>query len=309
MKKWMAGVFVCMILLLCSLYVFIPNTVPLKTNITIKATRPGIHRMLLDKNNVAKWWPGKVSNDSFYFKDFAYKIMESNVTVLPVYITGQSIGLTTSLFLNSILTDSTQLEWVGTLAMPYSPVKRFFAYQKAKKINIDMTFLLKKMETFYSMPANIYGFDIKKELVNDSLLIATAGRCKGYPTSKYIYSLIGKLKDYAATNSGKESGYPMLNISTNDSINFDVKVAIPTNKLLPSSSDIMQKRMLGRGNILTTEVKGGLGTTAQALEQIHIYAEDYQRTAPAIPFFSLITDRLKEPDTSKWVTKIYFPVM
>jgi hypothetical protein len=39
------------------------------------------------------------------------------------------------------------------------------------------------------------------------------------------------------------------------------------------------------------------------------YKDDYQRVSPAIPFYSLITDRLKEPDSSKWITKIYFPVM
>ena len=31
--------------------------------------------------------------------------------------------------------------------------------------------------------------------------------------------------------------------------------------------------------------------------------------SPAIPFESLITNRLEEPDTSKWVTKIYYPFL
>jgi hypothetical protein len=38
------------------------------------------------------------------------------------------------------------------------------------------------------------------------------------------------------------------------------------------------------------------------------YFKDYNRVAMAIPFEYLITDRLKVPDTSKWVTKIYCPV-
>jgi hypothetical protein len=29
----------------------------------------------------------------------------------------------------------------------------------------------------------------------------------------------------------------------------------------------------------------------------------------AIPFQSLITDRVKEPDTAKWITKLYAPVL
>jgi hypothetical protein len=37
--------------------------------------------------------------------------------------------------------------------------------------------------------------------------------------------------------------------------------------------------------------------------------QDHQRVAPAIPFQSLVTDRTKQPDTSKWVTRLYWPIM
>ena len=101
----------------------------------------------------------------------------------------------------------------------------------------------------------------------------------------------------------------MLNVDTNDSITFNVRVALPISKALPGAGDIAQKRMLADGNILVAQVKGGTATTTAAFEQIIKYSLDYQRVAPAIPFFSLITDRTKEPDSSKWVTKVYCPVM
>jgi hypothetical protein len=182
-------------------------------------------------------------------------------------------------------------------------------FLKARKLKDDMAFVLQRMQTFYSEPKNIYGFDIKRELVVDSFLIATSGKCKGYPSNQFIYSLIAKLRKYATENVAKESGYPMLNIGTTDSVNFDIKVAIPVDKLLPSAGDILQKRMLGRGKILVTEVKGGNAMAAKAFLQLQQYGDDYQRSSPAIPFYSLITDRTKETDTSKWITKIYFPVM
>ena len=67
--------------------------------------------------------------------------------------------------------------------------------------------------------------------------------------------------------------------------------------------------MLGGGNILITEVKGGSNKINNAYKQIRNYISDYNRIAPAIPFESLVTDRSKEPDSSKWVTRIYYPVM
>jgi hypothetical protein len=309
MRKWVIGFLGGIVLLLAAVYFFIPNIIKFKSNVAIKATRPGIHRMLLDKSNMAKWWPGKITNDSFYFNDFVYQVNNSNLTVMPIGISGLNSNIATSLYLIEIKKDSTQLEWIGAMASSYNPIKRFNAYLKARKINNSMEALLQKMKNFYAVPENIYGFKIKEELVADSILIQTSGRCKGYPNSQFIYNLIGKLRNYAANNAANETGYPMLNINAADSVTFNVKVALPINRGLPTSGDILQKRMLGRGNILVTEVKGGVDIANKAFIQIQKYAEDYQRSAPAIPFYSLVTDRLKEPDTSKWVTKIYFPVM
>jgi effector-binding domain-containing protein len=309
MKKRMIVFLAGILLLLGSVYIFIPNVVKLTGNVGIKVTRAGINRMLLDKKNVAAWWPGKMSNDSFYLNDFAYRISNSNISILPVTITGQSKVISSSLLLIEITKDSTQLKWVSAMVTSYNPVKRFFAFIEAKKINSDMNTILKRMESFYTNPENIYGFNIQKELVTDSTLIQTSGRCKGYPTNQFIYGIVDKLSNYAIANTAKITGYPMLNIGTIDSIDFDVKVAMPIDKNLPNSGDILQKRMLGRGNILVVEVKGGIETTNKAYQQIKYYADDYQRVPPAIPFYSLITNRLKEPDSSKWITKIYFPVM
>jgi hypothetical protein len=309
MRKWLLGLIVGSGLIFGSIYIFIPNIVRLKASTGVSATRPGLYRMLLDKKNVTKWWPGKISNDSFYLNDLVYAINNSNITVLPISVTGQNTNISTSLFLIPLAIDSVQLAWAGAMATSYNPLKRFSAYLKARKLKDDMAFVLQRMQTFYSEPKNIYGFDIKRELVVDSFLIATSGKCKGYPSNQFIYSLIAKLRKYATENVAKESGYPMLNVGTTDSVNFDIKVAIPVDKLLPSAGDILQKRMLGRGKILVTEVKGGNAMAAKAFLQLQQYGDDYQRSSPAIPFYSLITDRTKETDTSKWITKIYFPVM
>ena len=71
----------------------------------------------------------------------------------------------------------------------------------------------------------------------------------------------------------------------------------------------MQRTMPGRNVILFTQVKGGNGIATWALEQIKNYADDHHLKTPAIPYFSLVTDRRKEADTSKWITDIYYTVM
>jgi hypothetical protein len=39
------------------------------------------------------------------------------------------------------------------------------------------------------------------------------------------------------------------------------------------------------------------------------YMKDFKLTSPAMPFELLVTNRANEPDTSKWVTKIYYPIL
>lgn len=299
---------VVLLVLIGSVYVFIPNIITLKSTASIPTSQKGLHRMLLSKKNVAAWWPGTTSNDSFYLNGYQYQIYDNSVSLLPIIIDSKESSVKSTLFLLSPQTDSVNLDWVANTISSYNPLERFSAYLKARKLNNDMNGILEKMKEYFSKPVNVYGFDIKKELVVDANLISTSGKCKGYPTTEFIYGLIGKLKDYANTQNTKITGYPMLNIEQGDSSDYFVRVALPLEKIIPSDGDIQQKRMLKNGNILVTEVKGGNLKTKEAFDQIILYANDYNRTSPAIPFYSLITDRTTEPDSTKWITKVYYPV-
>jgi hypothetical protein len=84
---------------------------------------------------------------------------------------------------------------------------------------------------------------------------------------------------------------------------------MPLNKKLPGTDSISVKQMLKNGNILVTEVTGGKNTIEYALKQIEKYISDHQRSIVAIPFQSLETDRLTVTDSTKWITKIYYPVI
>jgi len=87
-----------------------------------------------------------------------------------------------------------------------------------------------------------------------------------------------------------------------------VSLAIPVSGVIGGKGDISFTRLVP-GRYLITDVKGGPATVDRALGALKDYIRDHQRTVMAIPFQSLITNRMQEPDSSKWVTKIYYPVM
>lgn len=121
--------------------------------------------------------------------------------------------------------------------------------------------------------------------------------------------MIDKLKAFVQRNGAKQTGLPMLNIASNADGTYTTRVALPVDRKLKNEGDIQYRWMLGGGFILVTEVKGGPHRIQQAFSVMEEYIDDFDRVAPAIPFQSLVTDRRTEPDTGKWITKVYWPVM
>ena len=313
MKKWWLIILIALLVLVLCSYLIIPNTVSIHQGQLVHANSRSVQRVMMDEKKWKEWWPGKTqltsSGPIFTYNGYTYSIVDRKLTTIDFSVADGSFSTNVSLNFIPLSADSVAFTMVGEKTLPATPAKRLQYYFKTTQLSKDFTVLLQNMQAFYSNADNIYDVHIEKALVVDSTLITTSATSKGQPTVESVYALIEKLKNYAAAQGASQTGYPMLNIRTTDSINFLTRVAIPVNKKLPSSGDIEYRWMLGGGNILITEVKGGPAALNAALLQMETYISDHNRVAPAIPFQSLITDRSKENDTSKWITRIYYPVM
>ena len=315
MKKWLITIFVFLLAILSAIYFFIPDYISINPNVSVVAQQKGLNRLLMNENDWVKWWPEKTANVTnepqkrYAYNSHTYSITDKMLTSFIVFITGKGRETKTSLNILPALQDTVTVEWVAVIPTSYNPVKRVQAYLYSRRLHDDMDVILGKMRSFFSDQKNIYGLNIQQVAVVDSALISTYAISQGYPSTVYIYSLINRLKKYIVTQSATETGCPMLNINTNDSVHFLTRVAIPVNKRLRDSGNITYKWMLGGGDILVAVVKGGPAAIQKAFAQMENYVNDYSLTAPAIPFQSLVTDRLKVPDSTKWITKIYYPIM
>lgn len=316
MKKWLIGIVIFLAVASFLTYLFIPSGISFSHSISLRANPQGLYRNLLNEKSWFKWWPENINdrnNDTlhnqFFYNGFTYTIDAKKTSSILITIASSTVKSKTALHLFPIDADSVQMIWEGRIPTSYNPIKRIRVYFKSKQLTNDINFTMKKIDSFFSKTENIYGSDIQQIPVLDSILISTYATSKDYPTTAFIYNLIDQLKEYISRQSAKETGFPMLNVTTTDSITYLTRVAIPVNKKLKSSGNISYRWMMGGGKILVSEIKGGPASIDTAFRQIENYINDYRRTAPAIPFLSLVTDRQKEPDTTKWVTKIYYPVM
>jgi effector-binding domain-containing protein len=306
MRKIFIGLVLSIAFLFIALYLFIPGKINIHETITVKAALTGVSRTLTRYKDWNKWWPGKnvyaYSGEQFKPKGNAYNVID-----IDIYSGTDTIPSHMELaFVNG---DSMTIIWNAAKLTSTNPFKRFSDYRDARHTKENMSKLLEQIKSFVEKSENVYGFAVQKINVVDSVLISTRRSFDHKPAEKDIDAMIQSLKKYIAENNAVEKNYPMLNVAKIDSAYYEVMTAIAVDRTLPDTKEFAAKFMLKGGNILEAQIQGGPATIETAIDQLEIYRSDHQYTSPAIPYQLLVTDRAKEADTSKWITKLYYPIL
>ncbi len=265
--------------------------------VLLNTSEAAVQRHLIDKKNWPKWWPGEQRNDS------TFSFMEVNYVYQKPLINGCELRLESGIqkSLGSLafvaLNDTTiQLQWVAYKgAEPTSSMKE------------SMQSLLVQAQQFFSLQEKLYGFKVGVTRVPNPHLISTKKAFAQYPTVAEVYAMIDQLQQHAKAKNVKQVNSPMLHVNKAEyGTGFEAMVAIPIESKLEESGTIKPKFMI-QGALLETEIMGGTYKVEQCINEMKNYLQDNKLSSPAIPYQSLISDR-RIADSSKWVTKIYYPV-
>jgi hypothetical protein len=301
-----------MLVLVCT-YIFIPGKLIISKIEYVNCNANGAFRILSDQSAWEKWWLNKDSlkntlvENHFFYNGYKYHLTNKFYNSVEVSIKDKNTSVMSRINIIRINPDSVILEWKCTLFASINPVARILNYRKAESIKSNMTFIFYKLRLFLENKKNIYGVNFHVSMSKDSTMVAIKRMQISYPSTSDIYNLIGSLKNYIRNEGAKENNFPMLNVRKLNDGKFETMVAIPVNKQLAGNGKIFFSRFVP-WKVLGGEVKGGTYAINEALHQMEIYIADYQKTAMAIPFQSLVTNRTEEPDTLKWITRIYTPV-
>lgn len=312
MKRILLVICSLLVLVFIGIYIFIPAKIVFAKIVYIKGNINIANKYIADESNWGKWWPvdskdtlsaGNANSRSY---KNSYYISQGTLPMGVSILIKHTSDINSVLQLVAINTDSLAIEWKGNLAETYNPFKKISNYLLATEAKKNVSEILESAKRFLESNEKIYGLNITREKVKDTFLISTKFSSNSYPSTAAIYNLVKNLKEYISLNSATETNFPMLHITQGAGV-FNTMVAIPVDRIIPQNNTFLFKRMIP-GKILVAEVKGGPYTTSEAIRQLEIYIDDNHLSSPAIPFESLITNREKEPDTLKWVTKIYYPI-
>lgn len=314
MKKWIVIACSLVFLFLAGVYFFIPDKIIVTRSITANANQSGVYRFLSDTSNWARWWPGSSSAD----KDLD-RVLESGGYRFKKTVEGyNSFGIiiekgrsadSSVLHIFSMGNDSLTIEWGAIINTGSNPFTKIRQYYKAKDIGKKLEVVLAAMQKHISSVKHIYGIEIKREKIQIEFMASIKKPFSRYPTTEDIYAEMGQIRKYIAQVKAIEIDYPILNISALDSSRFQLVVAVPVDRQVPNSGIFTDTRLLKNGNMLVTEITGGTHTVDSALNQIDMYAQDHKYLNVALPFQQILTDRTKVADTSKWTTRIGYPVL
>jgi effector-binding domain-containing protein len=309
MKKWLLWFLAFVILFALSTYIFVPAKVNVIDSVQVKANSKGLFRCLQNTEN----WQRIVGTASvsqangFAYDGFSFNIERSIFENIFISIKGENITLNSSLKCFQAGNDSAVITWSADTETTNNPFTKLTQYLKAQKLKTTTADILAKVKTFAEREENLYGITVTQKQVVDTLLISTKRYFKTYPSDTSVNEMISVLKKYIAAKDIKQTNPPMLNVRVAADKSFETMVALPVDKEISDEGSIVFKRMIP-GKILVTEIKGGTNSIKQAFATMDLYLQDHQYVSPAIPFESMITDRMQENDTSKWLTKIYYPI-
>ena len=304
--KWLISSVILTALIFTLISLFANNKQ--EVSVVVNSKNSSTSRYISNSARWRLWWPGSVTekkDNIFYFRGNEYKLVNrfrngANLTINP----GKNPILTQiRAFYKS--NDSTLIQW----EFQDAEKPGFFAstinrYKRARFLK-EMAVLMDSLKLYMNNPDKVYRFHIEQVPPIDTLMITTKRDFTHIPTTNEVYNTINYLRLYLKKIKTVETGVPMMNIGE-DSGFYKLMVAIPIERTCKNSGDIEVKRMVP-SKFVSLYVEGGPKTLEVARQEAKLYMTDYEKVQMAIPFESLITDRLKVADTAKWQTRIYYP--
>lgn len=126
---------------------------------------------------------------------------------------------------------------------------------------------------------------------------------------KFFETRYGKIMSYLGSDARNLLGAPFALYPKWDEENQmgEVAVAVACRSDKPAEGEI-QKDQTYAGTTLMCEHMGPYDRTGEAHEFLHRYAAEQGYEFTGTPWEVFVTDPGEEPDSSKWITEIYYPI-
>jgi hypothetical protein len=296
------------ILALLIAILFLPPSIMERNNtITVACPTTAVTRYITSLERWNDWMPGNQVGDSIW------KIGDKDFRISTVLLNGfQALSTDQKVLIDLQFVPAANKQTTFTLrtqyALTFNPIKRILAWITGGDIrNLNDHILNSLCRDFFSDPKRVYGMEIQKGKVTNFSWISTKASFTHYPSTEEVYAQIDALEAYIKAQKAEAKGETILHVQQLSPSVYDLMVAIPTDRDLPSTSRFQLKNMI-LGSLLSATITGGPEKVRIAEQELENYVKDQQLVSPAIPFQSLVTDRRQLADSTQWISKVNYPI-
>ncbi|MCR8560251.1 GyrI-like domain-containing protein [Mucilaginibacter sp. BJC16-A38] len=297
------------VLFFAAIYLLIPSKITITRFIIVRVAENHAADVLTTATGWNSWWPGSKGTiaGAYAYKTTLYNAAKFSNSGVQLTVINNNVPSTAKVTYLAEDKETTKITWTDDQLSNSNPFIRLKQYMSisAKEKNTDQ--LLQHLKQFLEDDKNVYHLAVKVSQVKDTIVVTNKLALKQLPDLQQVYQLVDGLKQLIVKQGAIEVAPPMLNIHQSAQNEFDVMVGIPINKEIKTSGTVAIHKLVP-GNILEAEVKGGPNTINASINKLEAYKKDHNLVSPAMPYQSLITNRMAEKDTGKWVTKLYCPI-
>ena len=154
MKKWLIALTAVFIILVISIYIFIPSELAISTVSAARCTGTGAVRRLSDTDTWKKWWPANenLEGKELVYKNNTYSVSEFIINGFKINIREEGNTVASTLLLIPTGADSTVMQWQCNLSTSKNPLTRLMQYQHAVAIKNNMDDILASLRRFLDVP-------------------------------------------------------------------------------------------------------------------------------------------------------------
>ncbi|HJV20043.1 MAG TPA: hypothetical protein VJ552_09225 [Sediminibacterium sp.] len=308
MKKLLIIV-VSLFVLIALVSFLLPSEQKISHSVIVDCPTEAPTRLVSNPAKWSAWWPGQQLNDS-------------------VWSSGQTLFQVQKILLNGFQAQTrkgrlqgfvdfnffmaanggTQFNINGIYRFSSNPFTKTLQYISMMDTKKTLLHFMQQVEVNFSNIEKVYGFNIERKQLVHTAYVSLKQPFDHQPSVVEIDSLVKELKQYIASQQGREMDAPIMNVYTGETGAVEAMVAIATDRELPSTNRFLLKNMVRNGYVMVAEVKGGPQVIDSCKKELENYVLDYRKSSPAIPFQQMITDRVKEKDSSRWITRLFYPV-
>jgi effector-binding domain-containing protein len=201
----------------------------------------------------------------------------------------------------------TTVTWTnkGELAWPLMRLMGFIM-NFDKMMGPDFEKGLAKLKTTVENSSK-YSYNIIEKDVPSSTIATVHNKIKMEEIADVLGKSYGSIQELMAKQGAQMAGAPMAITIAYDSLSWEFEAAIPIDKEIKGNDKVQVKKSYA-GKVIYLSYMGPYNGTYQAYIELESYKKEKGYTDNGGPWEVYVTDPTTEPDTSKWITEIYFPV-